>query len=202
MKTLKLLSCLLVLLFAGIVSAQSNGVALNWKGWDTCNITKFCYDTFRLSKPMNFTNAENKLLILVYDDTMNAGRASDSLNCEIGYQIGAPIISLTGKNDTSWTACIVLDTINTLTASKAYNPSAYGVAANWALDRTMEQSIRVGGQIDTTIGTTSSAITIPILPFWAPYVRFYVKGLTSNAHTFIRAKFVFEQRGYVNVRNQ
>jgi hypothetical protein len=175
---------------------------LNWKGYDTCQITKFAYDTFRVSKCMNFTNAENKLLVFVFDDTINTGRSSDSVNCEIGYQIGAPLVTLSSVQDTIWSNCIVLDTINTLTASTRYNPSVYGGAACWGLDRTTENPLRPKGQLDSTIGTTSTAAIIPIEPFWAPFVRFYVKGLTSNAHTFIKAKFVFEQRQYVNVRQQ
>jgi hypothetical protein len=200
MRTLKLISLLSVLLFVTFANAD---FSLNWKGYDTCNVTKFAFDTFRVCKVMNFTNAENKLLVYVFDDTANAGRNNDSVVCEIGYQLGAPVITLTGLQDTAWTNCIVLDTINTLTASKRYSPLKYGGAESWALDRSVETSIRPVGQVDTTIGTTSGAAFIPIaFPFWAPYVRFYVHGLTGNSHTFIRAKMVFEQRQWINVRNQ
>jgi hypothetical protein len=192
----------LIVLFSvvGIVNAQTT---LNLMGLgDTAQITKFAYDTFRVSKTMDLTKAENKLLVFVFDDTINAGRSRDSVVCEVGYQMGAPIISLSGVRCTSWTNCIVIDTCNTLTASKRYDPSKYGGAAAWYLYDQFEMPIRPHGQIDTIIGTTSSAMVLPFTPFWAPFVRFYVKGMTGNAHTFIRAKFIFEQRGYVNVRNQ
>ena len=190
----KLLFSIALLLYVLAPSAQT---ALNWKGYDTCNLIKFKADTFRLSKTFILTNAENKLLVIVYDDTNNAARVNDSFSAEIGYQLGAPVITLTGILDTQWTNKIVLDSVNSQTASKRYDPLKYGTVPAWGLNDQYEMSIRPHGQIDTTIGSSSSALFEPFTPFWAPYIRFYVKGLTGNAGTFIRGKFIFEQRGWV-----
>jgi hypothetical protein len=191
----KLLKIAIVIaLFVSLGSAQTS---LNWKGYDTCNLINFAKDTFRLSKTMNLTNAENKLLVFVYDDTVHAARASDSLVAEIGYQLGAPVITLAGLLDTIWTSGIVLDTINSQTEGKRYNPVKYTAANTWPLTRTTETTSRPAGLIDTIISTSSSAIFLPFTPFWSPYVRFYIKGLTGNSGTFIRGKFIFEQRGWI-----
>jgi hypothetical protein len=201
MKIFRLLS-LFVVAVSSAVSAQINNV--NWTGWDTCKVTSFKTTSFFTSKAFNFTNAENKLLVFVYDDTMNAARASDSMNCEIGYQLGAIIPNLEGSLDTTWTSTIVLDTVNSVTASaasKKYNPALYGGTAGWALGSD-DYSVRGHGQIDTTVGTSSSAVIEPIQPFWAPLCRFYLKGLTDNAGTVVKGKFIFLQRAYVNVRNR
>lgn len=192
-------SLLSALLLVGAVSAQNS--VLNWKGYDTATISTFRADSFKVSKTMNLTNAENKQITFVYDDTANAGRAIDTVVCEIGYQLGYPIINLSGLQDTAWSNCIVIDTINSVAVSKRYNPLKYGGAAAWPIDPATETSTRPRGQIDTTIGTSSSAAVIPFLPLWSPYVRFYVKGLSGNTAHLIKSKWIFEQRAYINVRN-
>lgn len=175
----------------------------NWSGLrDSAVITGFSADSFRVTKAFPFTNYENKDLLLMWDDTANAGRASDSMHCEVGYQMGTPFVGFSGSLDTIWSNGIVLDTINSTTASKRYNPSSYGDATNWALNRALEISVRPGGQIDTTLDTASSGALIPILPFWAPLCRFYIKGLSDNAGTAMLCRMYLVQRGWANVRNK
>lgn len=192
-----------LLLSLFIVGAASAQIQLNFAGFDTANCLTFKADSFRVSKPFVFSNAENKLLVFIYDDTTQAGRVLDTLVAEVGYQMGAPVYNLLNKLDTVWTNTVALDTINSITASKRYNPEKYGQAASWALYDQFETSIRPHGQIDTTIGTSSSAIFLPINPQWSPYVRFYIKGLTGNSSAaFLKAKWVFLQRKWINTRNQ
>jgi hypothetical protein len=188
----------IVLALVAVVSAQGN---LNWKGWDTSTVTSFKTTALFISKCMNFTNAEDKMLVFVYDDTMNSARATDSVAAEVGYMLGSPIANLSGALDTAWSTAIIIDTINSQTASKRYDPVKYGGSAAWGIDGN-GFSTRAHGQIDTTIGTTSSAVFMPFNPIWSPFCKFYLKGLTGNAGTFIRAKLIFIQRGWVNVRNQ
>lgn len=197
---MKILLTSLLVMFAAIATAAQT--SMNWKGYDTCQITNFKKDSMRVTRTFNFTNAENKMVAVIWDDTVHAARKDDSAHFEIGYQLGAPIISLLGVLDTIWSACIVIDTVNQLTASKEYDPMKYGGTAAWALTASTETNTRAHGQIDTTIGTSSSGVFIPIVPFWSPFVRFYLHGLGDNAGTFLRAKLIFEQRAYVNVRNQ
>ena len=188
---------LLALSLFAVVNAQTD---LNWSGYnDTAVITGFRYDSLKVTKAFNFTNAENKLLVFNFDDTLNVGRVGDSVACEIGCQLGVPFRTLLGTMDTLWTNNSPIDTCNTLTASKMYDPKKYAGAPVWAQDAS-GQPIYPHGQIDTTIGTTSSAMFIPFTTYWAPYVRFYLKGLAGNAHTAIKAKLVMTQRNYVMVR--
>ena len=188
---------LLALSLFAIVNAQTD---LNWSGYnDTAVITGFKYDSLRITKAFNNTNAENKLLIFVFDDTLNAARSGDSVACEVGCQLGVLFKNLLGNIDTLWTNNNFLDSCNTHTASKRYDPSKYAGAPIWYTDAN-DQVTRQHGQIDTTIGTTSSAMFIPFTTYWAPYIRFYLKGITGNAHTAIKARLIFTQRNYIMVR--
>jgi hypothetical protein len=197
MKSLKLLS--LVVAFVAVSFGQDN-----WKIRDTCQITDFKTTALFISKTMNFSNAEDKLLVFTYDDTLHANRSADSVNCEIGYMLGAPFVNLSSKLDTVWSSALILDTINSVTASaaaKKYDPSKYGGTAAWGLDA-QNFSTRLHGQIDTTVSTASSAVIIPFNPLWCPVVRFYLKGLADNCGTYIKARLIFLERIGVNVRQQ
>ena len=200
MRILKPLS-LALLVMVSFSFAQTT--PLNWRGYDTCAITKFKVDTFRVCRTMNFSNIENKALLFVYDDTGHANRVNDLCVAEIGYQLGVPVLNLSGVNDTVWSNCIVLDTCDAQAASKRYNPTKYGGAPAWNFDATVEYNIRPHGQIDTTVGTSSSAMYIP-LPlgiFWAPFGRFYIHGLSGNiSASFLKARFYLIQRATVNVK--
>jgi hypothetical protein len=199
MKTLKWLN-LAILVMAAVSFGQTT--PLNWRGYDTCAITNFKADTFRVCRTLNFSNIENKALLFVYDDTSVAARKLDTCVAEIGYQLGTPFPNLAGANDTLWSNCIVLDTVSSLTASKRYDPKKYGGAPAWGFDASLEQNLRPHGQIDTTIGTSSSGMYIPIpqVPYWSPYGRFYIHGLTGNTGTFLKSKFYLIQRASVNVK--
>jgi hypothetical protein len=188
---------LLVLSLFIVVSAQTD---LNWSGYnDTAVITGFKYDSLRITKAFNFTNAEEKLAIFIFDDTANAARINDSVACEIGVQTGVPFRNLSNLMDTLWSNNCPIDTCNTLTANKRYDHKKYAGAPIWVIDEA-SNPIKPRGQIDTTLGTSSSAMLIPFVNYWAPYVRFYLKGLTGNAHTAIRARIIFTQRNYSMVR--
>lgn len=183
-------------------STQAQNI-VNYSGYkDTCNINTFRADSFKLTKAFDFTQNENKELKFIFDDSLHSGRANDSVAAEIGYELGSPTMSTTGVYCTTWTSPIVLDTINTLTAGKRYDPDKYVAATAWPLDRTTELNVRPKGMIDTTLGSASSCISLPIIPFWRPLVRFYVKGLTGNCNTFIICRFDFTQRKFSSVRNQ
>lgn len=195
----------MLLSIVAIMAVHSFGQTyfVNWRGLDTCKITNFRADTFRLTKTMNFSNIEHKAVMFVYDDTTVAARKNDTCVCEIGYQLGSPLFNLMGTSDTIWSNCIVLDTVNSLAASKRYNPSKYGGAPAWVFDAAVEQNVRPHGQIDTTLGTSSSGIFIPIppQPYWAPYGRFYVKGLSGNlGAAMLKARITLIQRMAANVK--
>jgi hypothetical protein len=197
MKSLKLLS--LVVALVAVSFGQDN-----WKIRDTNNVTSFKTTALFVSKTMNFSNAEDKLLIVTYDDTLHANRSADSVNAEIGYMLGAPFVNLASKLDTVWSSALILDTINSVTASaasKKYDPTKYGGTAAWGLDA-QNFSTRLHGQIDTTISTASSGVIIPFNPVWCPVIRFYLKGLADNCGTYIKARLIFLERIGVNVRQQ
>ncbi len=195
-----LLLSLLVLTLTASVGAQTD---LNFLGYnDTCQITGFQGTGLFVSKTFNFTNGQDKVLGFIFDDTAAAGRANDAVVCEVGYQVGTPIKSLSGVYDTLWSNFIALDTCNTTTASKRYDPSKYGGAPVWT-PNAQDAPVRPHGQIDTTIGTTSSGMWIGFTPYWSPFCRFYVHGLSGNrAVTYVKARFILVQRAYVYVRQK
>jgi hypothetical protein len=182
------------------VSAQTN---LNWKGYgDTASIAGWKGTTLVISKPFPMTNAENKLLCVIFDDTANAGRVADTVYSEVGYELGSPIINLLGNLDTIWTNKIPLDTIDTrAAAAKQYNPALGLASKQWTIG-TDDLPVRPHGAIDTTLGTTSSGIFIPFSPYWAPFCRFFIQGISGNqATTYVKGKFVLIQRQGVKVVN-
>jgi hypothetical protein len=82
----KLLLSLLILVVS--ISAQNN---LNYKGWgDTAQFVTFKADSQFISKAFILSNAENKQLVVLADDTSAAGRNSDSVAFEFGYMLGTP----------------------------------------------------------------------------------------------------------------
>jgi hypothetical protein len=191
---------LLSILFMAIIAA---GQSINYAGLlDSAVITDFKDDSLRITKAFPWTNREAPTLLVFFDDTANAARSSDSVNAEIGYQIGTPFVGFSGSLDTAWSNFIVLDTINTTTSASLYNPNEYGGATPWVLNRSLEIPVRASGQIDTTLDTASSGLYIPMQTFWAPYCRFYIKGLAANAGTGILCRMYLIQRKWSNVRNQ
>jgi hypothetical protein len=192
----RILSIVLAAAFA--VSAQNN---LNWNGFDSSQIATFRADSLKFSKPFILSNAENKLLVIVYDDTANAGRNGDSVKASVFYQLGSPIITGDKTYDTVWTNCIPLDTIAALTTANYYNPLTATGATIWSLDASTDLATRPHSQVDTTLGTSSSALWVGFTPYWSPYIRFGLKGLTGNkVGRFIPTRIYFAQRKYVNVR--
>jgi hypothetical protein len=189
---------LLVLLAVLSVSAQNN---LNWNGYDSAQISTFRADSLKFTKPFVLSNAENKLVCVVYDDTSNAGRNGDSVMAAIFYQLGTPVLSFVGVIDTAWSNCIPIDTITGLTTANYYNPLTATGATKWALDASTDLATRPHSQSDTTISTSSSSLMAGFTPYWAPYIRFGIKGITGNkVGRFIPMRLFFAQRKYVNVR--
>lgn len=174
----------------------------NWTGLlDSNTINTFRADSFKLTKAFNYGDYENKLALFVFDDSLHSGRASDSVACEIGYQLGCPIFSTAGAYDTTWTNYQPLDTINTTTGTTRYDPSKYA-GSGWPLDPSTGYNVRPVGSMDTTVGTASGCVWLPQFPVYAPLVRFYVKGRTGNCNTFIRCKFHIIQRQWSGVRQK
>jgi hypothetical protein len=206
MKASSWLSSLLgVLVLAGGVFAQTN---LNWRGMgDTAQIVGWKGTALKFTKAFNLTNGENKLLAFIFDDTLNHGRVNDSCVAEIGYELGAPMNTLAGKLCTLWTNKIPLDTCNSRTANKRYNPDTTVAASQWTISGDLP--VRTFGMIDTTLGNyetdstsvyASSGMWIGFSPYWSPFIRFYLQGITGNQATaYIKARIVFEQRNYVKV---
>jgi hypothetical protein len=187
-----------LLVLVGLCFSQSN---LNWKGWDTAQIVTFKADTLRLTKTFVSSNGENKALVVIADDTSNAGRNLDSIKFHFGYQLGYPVKGLTGVDDTAWTNGIPLDTFDMRTAGNYYHPDKLTGSAIWTLDATTDMPVRKHLQVDTSMTALGSAMVVPFTPYWSPYIRFFLKGLTLNKVTqFLLVRVVFEQRGYINVR--
>ena len=192
---------LLVLMAVGLCSAQSN---LNWKGQDTAQFVNFRADSFFLFKSTFMSNGERISVVVVADDTSAAGRGSDSLKFIVGFQLGHLIYGMNSvKYDTAWTNRIAVDTFNSLTAANFYNPYKGTGATPWATNAS-DIYLRTRGQLDTTISTSATALIVPFFRenlYWAPYIKFYIKGLTGNkVGAPIKGYVSFQQRAYINVR--
>jgi hypothetical protein len=174
---------------------------LNWKGWgDSTSIPTFSSTNFAVTKAFNITNAENKTLLVIADDTSSAVRANDSINFAFGYELGTPFQLLDKTNDTIWSNMIPLDTFNMATANY-YNPNTGTGAAAWVLDASADKPTRPHLQIDTTLYNGTSGMTIGFSPYWAPYIRFYVRGLTGNkVGRYLKVRMFLMQRAYINTR--
>ncbi len=160
-----------VLLCAFSVFAQSN---LNWRGIDTSIVYNFGADSLKFSKTFNISNAENKTLYIMCNDTSNAGFANDTISFEWGYQIGS-LRRVGSLWDTVWSINVVVDTCD---LDSVYNPSTY--AADRWLTGTDGTITAVYGIVDTSSLTGYVYQWHDITPPWGHYLRMYFKGLSSN----------------------
>ena len=175
---------------------------LNYTGnGDTAQLVNWKADSLFISKTFNFSNRENKMIAFLWDDTSQAGRKLDSCAAEIGIQYGYPCRNLMGTLDTGWTNIIPLDSCQR-DSTKMYNGKTARGGVKWTLDAN-DLPVRPHGAIDTSMGTSSSQMSVSFQPYWYPCCRFTVKGLPGNdKSTFLRAKLIFQQRVYSSVRNQ
>lgn len=183
---------LFLMLFAVVASAQ------NYRGYsDSAMVKRFGKDTVRITKPFLLSNADSKnVLIFQFDDTAYAGRITDSVLAEIGYQLGYPISGFYGTAwhyDTMWSAVTMLDTVDATSAAgraKMYNPAYKTAMPQFSINA-----------IDTVIDTSASAILVPFTPNFAPYIRFYIHGLEGTHHaSTVKGMFIFEQKLWTGSR--
>jgi hypothetical protein len=199
-----LLRKLITLVFScvSLLVAATPQTPINWTGLgDTASFANVKNDTLRFSTAF-LCNSEKHAAAFVFSDTANDDRSSDSINVEIGYQMGFPVKTLENTLDTIWSNRIVLDSINTVDSGAMYNPSKLQ-GALWTYGTAFGSApAKVANQIDSTIGTASVGVLTSFDVLWSPLIRFYVRGKSDNCGSFIRAKVYNYQRQYNNVRVQ
>jgi hypothetical protein len=184
-----------------IVVISSFGQVINWTGLnDTAIITGWNGTEVAVTKAFNSAIYEDKYAVLIFNDTMNADRADDSLHAEVGYQLGTPVKLPTGTLDTTWTAGNVIDTVNNRTDGKRYDPDLVS-GVSWEVSYGTDFNTRQQGQVDTTLADGYSSVDLPFLPRYKPYVRFYLKGLAGNMGTPGIVRIVFVQRKFINTKS-
>ena len=68
---------------------------------------------------IDFSANENKVAMVLFDDTNVAGYAKDTVKFRYGYRRGFVVVNSIGRADTTWRNLVLLDTVSTLPADTA-----------------------------------------------------------------------------------
>jgi len=188
MKTL-----ILIMSIIGMVAAQ-----MNYSGYrDTVLVTGFQSTGTGTTRGFEFSQFENVRLFAMANDTSATGFASDSINFQWGISIGDVVINSSGKRDTTWQECVVIDTFNTLTAAN--------MVQRYMVPDTTTGNVPTPRKYVDTVNVTGYAVQDrAITPAWSPVFRYWYTGLTGNKVSSSYIKLIFGQsrRVYSNVHNQ
>jgi hypothetical protein len=176
-----------LLLSLVLFSACFAQIKANWYGlYDTSNVSTFKKDSLKFSKVFNLTDYENRVGLLLINDTTNAGIRRDSAKVEVGYRLGYIVLNSTGNIDTAWLGLRIKDTTNLLDSTRALSNTTRFLDTNY-----------VPGYYDTT-NVTGFAVAPLVFPAgidWAPLIQWYAYALTgTKAGQFIRLRFAFPKR--------
>lgn len=187
---------LIVLMLACLGFSQT----LNWTGYgDTSNIANFRADSTKYSKAFPLSQWENLRLDVIFDDTTEAGRGSDSVKFYYWIEYGHLALTLANKVDTIWNTQdpVVVDTVDALTADNFTAVSR--VLAN---DGTYDYPLKT---IDTlSFAEGGGSVQSRNFPQdWDMFFRVGFKGVTGNnkdAMLKLRANVI--RRQVINVRSK
>lgn len=187
---------LIVLMLACLGFSQT----LNWTGYgDTSNIANFRADSTKYSKAFPLSQWENLRLDVIFDDTTEAGRGSDSVKFYYWIEYGHLALTLANKVDTIWNTQdpVVVDTVDALTAD-----NFIAVSRVLADDGTYDYPLKT---IDT-ISFAAGGGSVQSRNFpqdWDMFFRVGFKGVTGNntdAMLKLRANVI--RRQVINVRSK
>ena len=171
---------------------------MNWKGVkDTSLVANFYSDTLLFSKAFLMSDGENMSFYLMVDDTADSSFGSDSINFEVGYQVGS-MRKIGSVWDTVWSNGIIQDTCS---LDSVYNPNDLTLAAKSVTTIGTGAINLLGGMVDTT--SVAGYIYQPfwISPPWGHFIRFYAQGLAGNrTGSFIKLIFGLDQRDHQEAR--
>ena len=174
----------------------------NYTGWhDTTTILKWKADSLKFGTPIVGYANDLKALMVMFCDTTLPGFYRDSIKGVYGYQRGLVVVNKVGKVDTTWRNLVIADTFSTLpgdTAGKWLNNKQVTIT-----DHTSSYENWLTGQMDTTYVTGFAVCSTPVIPWYAPLMRAFVKGLSGNATArWITVRLQWQERQYIPVRGQ
>lgn len=171
----------------------------NWTGWKDTLAVRDTLDsaTAYYTNPTLLSQYENIRLIVLCDDTAEAGFSGDSVNFRYGYQTGAKVLDTNSQTlytivDTAWDDRIVLDT---------FTVDSFGVAhvGTYGSDGTLTRTWK---NVDTTYVSGYAYQSRNFSPEWDLFIRFWVESLGgANADgKALRLFLVPIRRVYSNTR--
>ena len=187
---------LIVLMLACLGFSQT----LNWTGYgDTSNIANFRADSTKYSKAFPLSQWENLRLDVIFDDTTEAGRGSDSVKFYYWIEYGHLALTLANKVDTIWNTQdpVVVDTVDALTADNFTAVSR--VLAN---DGTYDYPLKT---IDTlSFAEGGGSVQSRNFPQdWDVFFRVGFKGVTgNNKDAMLKLRVSVVRRQVNNVRSK
>jgi len=164
---------------------------MNFGGWgDSASLWIADDSTLRFTKAFNLSNGENCRMIIMANDTTNAGLTADTLMGSWGFQTG----SIIGRADTVWDVPYRIDTLDLTNKSAIYQYNSLLYVAELALDGT---ETRAKGMYDT-LGGVFAKQSVSVSPPWDVVWRFWFQPLTGSK----RGQVIFRvvRRDYVGVR--
>lgn len=184
------------------VAAQPVSVYTN----DTTIIHDFRADSMKYGNTVSLTSSSANALVVLADDTANAGFATDSIKFDFGVQYGVVVVDSTvgrNKKDTLYGPHIRGGTMSTLAADTA------GKWVDWSLtfstDSTTGEPPVIMGVMDSSnvngmVGTIQRFTSV----YPAHMVRPWFKALTGcrTADGFIKLRCQVLQLTYLPVRQQ
>jgi hypothetical protein len=163
--------------------------------------TKFNADSIRFSDVIEWSANENKCLLILFNDTNNAGFKLDTVKFVYGYQRGFTTVNASGKLDSTWRELVATDTVSTLPADTAGKWISNSVI--FGTDKATGYQEVTKGLMDT-VGVSGYAVASSYFaPAWSGLARAWVKGLTGNMATgWIKLKIQWAERPFSNVRTK
>jgi hypothetical protein len=163
--------------------------------------TKFNADSIRYSDVIEWSANENKSILVLFNDTNNAGFFLDTVKFMYGYQRGFTTVNASGKLDTTWRELVATDTVSTLPADTAGKWISKSLVVG--TDKTTGFQSATTGLMDTSSVSGYAVACSYFSPAWSGLARAWVKGLTGNMATgWIKLKIQWAERPFYNVRTK
>lgn len=192
-----ILSALLILFYFLPTARAQLYLDENYNGWlDTARIDDLSGTNKR------FTDASHQFRLSAYeditvtikvDDTTMQGFANDSVQIHWGYQAFNLCLDLAGNRDTCFQEEITLDSVSVdsfgiMQRGRSFHDGTFMV---------------FGGQVDTLGNSDFATQTVPFLPDWNVFIRYWAEGLAGNKILQpLRIYIDVKRRNYIRVRQK
>jgi hypothetical protein len=164
-------------------------------------INNFNADSLKFGDVIDFSANENKVAMVLFNDTNIAGYAKDTVKFRYGYRRGFVVVNSLGRADTTWRNLVLLDSVSTLPAD---------TAGKWISKFTVQGTDTATGYefwkkglMDSSWVTGYVTATTPFTPAWASLAQLWIQGLSGNrTNAWIKVKLQWIERKFINVRQQ